>query len=80
MSQKLLGDYVWDESLFLQVPREIIELLIRYILDADVDKADFDREILGVTNPQIQNTTICGEGDQHARIPRGKRPGSLNSL
>jgi len=56
--EKLLGDYVWDESLFLQVTREIIELLIRYILDADVDKADFDRKILSVTNPEIQITAM----------------------
>jgi predicted transposase/invertase (TIGR01784 family) len=56
--EKLLEDSVWDESLFMHVPREIIEMLIRYILDADVDKAAFDRKVMTVSNPEIQNTAM----------------------
>ncbi len=72
--EKLLEEHVWDESLFLRVPREIIELLIRYILDADVDKAAFDRKVMTVTNPEIQNTAMTlaqqyrQEGRQEGRI------------
>lgn len=72
--KKLLEDLVWDESLFLRVPREIIEMLIRYILDADVDKAAFDRRVKSVTNPEIQNTAMTlaqqyrQEGRQEGQI------------
>jgi hypothetical protein len=38
----LLGDPVWDEQLLIQIPREVLELLIRYILEAGVDKNAFD--------------------------------------
>ena len=56
--EKLLEDIVWDESLFLRVPKEVIGMLIRYILDADVDKAAFDRKVHAVTNPDIQTTAM----------------------
>jgi predicted transposase/invertase (TIGR01784 family) len=72
--EKLLEDIVWDEALFLRVPQEIIELLIRYILDADVDKAAFDRKVGTVTNSAIQSTAMTlaqqyrQEGRQEGQI------------
>ena len=72
--EKLLEDIVWDEALFLRVPQEIIELLIRYILDADVDKAAFDRKVMTVANSAIQSTAMTlaqqyrQEGRQEGRI------------
>ena len=42
---KLLDDPVWDEALMIQLPREILEFIIRYILEAGVDKDAFDREM-----------------------------------
>jgi predicted transposase YdaD len=72
--EKLLEDIVWDEPLFLRVPREIIEMLFRYILDADVDKAAFDRKVKTVTHPEIQNTAMTlaqqyrQEGRQEGQI------------
>ena len=35
---KLLDDLVWDEPLMIQIPRELLEFIIRYILEAGVDK------------------------------------------
>jgi predicted transposase/invertase (TIGR01784 family) len=55
---KLLDDVVWDEALFLRVPQEMIELLVRYILDADIDKTDFDRKVMTVTNPDLRSNAM----------------------
>ena len=56
--RKLLDEAVWDESLLIQVPRETIEALIRYILNADVDKAAFDRKVIDISNPEVQSATM----------------------
>ena len=55
---KLLDDQVWDEALMSQLPREILEFIIRYILDAGVDKDAFDRKICRITQPQIQSSAM----------------------
>ena len=55
---KLLDDPVWDEVLMIQVPRETRELLIRYILEAGVDKDAFERKILAITQPEIRSTAM----------------------
>jgi len=71
--RKLLDEAVWDESLLIQVPRETIEALIRYILNADVDKAAFDRKVIDISNPEVQSATmtlaqqIHQEGRQEGR-------------
>ena len=44
-SGDLLADPVWDESLLDLIPRLIFEMLLRYILHADIDKDDFDNKI-----------------------------------
>ncbi len=44
----LLADPVWDESLLVRMPRQIFELLIRYILNADVDKDGFDGRVQSI--------------------------------
>ncbi len=44
-SGDLLADPVWDESLLDLLPRLIFEMLLRYILHADIDKDDFDNKI-----------------------------------
>jgi predicted transposase/invertase (TIGR01784 family) len=56
--QRLLDDIVWDEPLLIQVPREIMESLIRYILHADVDKAAFDHKVKNIRNPAVQSATM----------------------
>ncbi len=56
--EKLLEDIVWDESLLVRVPKEMMEMLIRYILHADVDIEAFDRRVIRVTTPEIQNTVM----------------------
>jgi len=55
---KLLDDPVWDEALMIQLPREILECIIRDILEAGVDKDAFDRWILHITQPEIQSSAM----------------------
>lgn len=55
---KLLDDQVWDEALMIQLPREILEFIIRYILDAGVDKDAFEHKISRITQPEIQSSTM----------------------
>jgi hypothetical protein len=43
--QALLDDTVWDESLLIQLPSASFEMLMRYILDRDLDKPAFRRRL-----------------------------------
>jgi predicted transposase YdaD len=84
-SAKLLDDPVWDEALMMQLPREILEMLIRYILEAGVDKNAFDRKILHITQPQIQSSAMTiaqqlrQEGRQEGR-QKALQEGILEAL
>ena len=55
---QLLADPVWDEALLLQVPRATFELLLRYLLRADIDKDAFDRKLNAITQPELQNNAM----------------------
>ncbi len=43
--QALLDDSVWDESLLVQLSPACFEMLMRYILDRDLDKPAFRRKL-----------------------------------
>jgi predicted transposase YdaD len=53
-----LDEAVWDESLLLHLPKETLELLIRYILNADIDKAAFDRKVQNVSHSDVRTTAM----------------------
>ena len=55
---KLLDDPVWDEALMIQLPRETLELLIHYMLRADIDKDAFNRKVNSITQSELQNTAM----------------------
>ena len=78
---KLLDDPVWDEALMIQLPREILEFIIRYILEAGVDKDAFDRKILRITQPEIQSSamTIAQQLRQEGR-QEGREEGRQEGL
>lgn len=82
---KLLDEVVWDEALFPRVPPEIIELLIRYILNADIDKTAFDLRVSRLSSPEIRTTAMTlaqqyrQEGRQEGR-QQGRQEGRLDSL
>ncbi len=55
---KLLADPVWDESLLVRIPRETFELLIRYILNADVDMEDFDGRVRSIQQAETRTAAM----------------------
>ena len=55
---KLLDSPIWDESLLVQIPRETFELLLRYILSADIDKSAFENRIKAIADPQTRTSAM----------------------
>ena len=82
---KLLDDSVWDEALMMQLPRDTLELLIRYMLRAEIDKDAFDRKVASITQRELQTTTMTladqlrDEGLQKG-LQKGLQEGILEAL
>ena len=57
----LLDDPVWDEPLLTQLTPFAMEMLLRYILRANIDKDQFLRKIKNITNPSIQSSAMTLE-------------------
>ncbi len=55
---RLLDAAVWDESLLVQIPRETFELLLRYILAADIDKGAFESKIKGIGDSETRSNAM----------------------
>ena len=55
---QLLADPVWDEALLIQLPQQTLELLLRYVLHADIDKAAFARKLNAITQTELQNNAM----------------------
>lgn len=76
----LLDDPLWDEGLMIQLPRPVLELLIRYILEAGVDKNAFIHRLQSIKGPEIQRSAMTiaqelrHEGRQEGR-QEGRREG-----
>jgi predicted transposase YdaD len=56
--QALLDDMVWDESLLIQLPSASFEMLMRYILDRDLDKPAFRRKLETLRNPKLSKNAM----------------------
>ena len=56
--QALLDDPVWDESLLIQLPSASFEMLMRYILDRDLDKPAFSRKLKTLSNPKLSKSAM----------------------
>ena len=56
--QALLDDAVWDESLLIQLPSASFEMLMRYILDRDLDKPAFRRRLKTLRNPKLSKNAM----------------------
>jgi len=69
----LFADAVWDEALLLQLPQETFELLIRYILGADIDKDLFRSRVNSIVEVDLQTKAMSiaeqlrAEGRQEGR-------------
>jgi predicted transposase/invertase (TIGR01784 family) len=76
--QALLDDTVWDESLLIQLPSASFEMLMRYILDRDLDKPTFRRRLETLRNPQIsKNAMSLAEQFRQEGRQEGHREGVL---
>ena len=56
--QALLDDTVWDESLLIQLSSTSFEMLMRYILDRDLDKPAFRRRLKTLRNPKLSKNAM----------------------
>ncbi|MFM8830501.1 MAG: Rpn family recombination-promoting nuclease/putative transposase, partial [Spartobacteria bacterium] len=56
--QALLGDLVWDEALLLQLTPASFEMLMRYILDRDLDKPAFHTKLKTLHNPKLSKNAM----------------------
>ena len=56
--QALLDDPVWDETLLIQLPSASFEMLMRYILDRDLDKPAFRRKLKTLQNPKLSKNAM----------------------
>ncbi|MEI8292380.1 MAG: Rpn family recombination-promoting nuclease/putative transposase [bacterium] len=56
--QALLEDPVWDEGLLIQLPAASFEMLMRYILDRDLDKPAFRRKIQTLSNSKLSQNAM----------------------
>jgi predicted transposase/invertase (TIGR01784 family) len=58
---RLLDDWVWDETLINQIPLQVFELLLRYILAADVDISGFRTRIVELQNRTTRENAMTLE-------------------
>jgi predicted transposase/invertase (TIGR01784 family) len=74
--QALLDDTVWDESLLIQLPPSSFEMLMRYILDRDLDKPAFRRRLKTLRNPKLsKNAMSLAEQYRQEGIRKGRQQG-----
>jgi len=55
---ELLREIVWDEELFVRVPVELVERLLRYIYNADIDTHDFRARLSLIRNNSLKTNTM----------------------
>jgi predicted transposase/invertase (TIGR01784 family) len=51
---ELLGNAVWDENLILRVPRELFQIVLRYIVAGEIDKEVFKNKLKAISDPEIR--------------------------
>lgn len=80
-SGQLLSDPVWEESLLAEVPGSVFEMLLRYLLDADIDSDGFHRRLSQISQSQLKESamTLAQQIRQEGRR-EGKLEGKLEGL
>ena len=80
-SGDLMADPVWDESLLDRLPRLIFEMLLGYILRADIDKTDFDNKIKLFQKAETRTTamSLAEQLRQEGHL-EGRREAVLSNL
>jgi predicted transposase YdaD len=57
-SGQLLGDAVWDESLMSQIPEMIFEMVIHYLLNAEIDSERFESRLRKVSQSNLKKSAM----------------------
>jgi len=79
--QALLDDPVWDEELLIQLSPASFEMLMRYILDRDLDKPAFRRKLKTLHNPKLsKNAMSLAEQFRQEGIRKGRQQGRQEGL
>jgi predicted transposase YdaD len=74
--QALLADPVWDEALLVQLSPASFEMLMRYILDRDLDKPAFRKKLKTLHNPKLsKNAMSLAEQFRQEGIRKGRQQG-----
>jgi predicted transposase YdaD len=55
---ELLTDPVWDEGLLDQIPGVVFEMIIRYLLGADVDSTIFERRLREISQSNLRDSAM----------------------
>ena len=70
----LLNHFVWDEPLLLQLPQEVRERLLLYIIDGGIDIEAFHRKVQSLSNPELQTTAMSLAEQLHQKgLEKGLR-------
>jgi predicted transposase YdaD len=74
--QALLDDPVWDEALLIQLSPASFEMLMRYILDRDLDKPAFRKKLKTLNNPKLsKNAMSLAEQFRQEGLRKGRQQG-----
>jgi predicted transposase/invertase (TIGR01784 family) len=78
--QALLDDPVWDEALLVQLSPASFEMLMRYILDRDLDKPAFRKKLKTLHNPKLsKNAMSLAEQFRQEGRKEGRQEGLIFS-
>jgi predicted transposase YdaD len=79
---QLLADPVWDEEILRHVPQTIFEMLLRFMMNADVDIASVERRVFSIQTEELKHTAMTyaqklhQEGHQEGR-QEGRQEGQI---
>jgi predicted transposase/invertase (TIGR01784 family) len=80
-SQELLSDPVWDEELLAQMPPALVEMLFRYILNADIDSAAFTHRVRTISQAELKTTAMTlAQQLRHEGRQAGRQEDILDAL
>ena len=55
---ELLGEVVWEEDLILGIPRELYQMVLRYILAAEIDRDAFENRLNQLRDPELRTDAM----------------------
>ena len=54
----MLDPSVWDEAMLTRIPQAIFEILLKFMMNADVDTAGIERKIQQIQTPELKHTAM----------------------